>query len=163
MALDGSIVLYPERLFNPRGPVHIWAQKVTTTFEYWAQREAPKRSGELAASVWGEVNRVGPEALDMLVGASAAHTMYVVGGTANGYVGPRRLYNPAGMTKQGSGRSSPVSQSGRSLVPSYMFRTGGPDKVAFIRGQDSQNFFARAFHRTKGRFPSIGSYQDYLD
>jgi hypothetical protein len=163
MVFSGEIVLYPEVMFRKGGEVHDWSDKVTAHFTYWAIREAPERSGELKASIWGEVSRTSRLELAMDVGADAEHALYVLRGTDSQAIdGPVRMYNESGMTKQGRGRRSSVSQSGRSLVPSYLFRTNKQGKRHWIEGQPENNFLAFAFYRTKGRYRSIGSYSDNI-
>jgi hypothetical protein len=146
MSIDTTIVLYPERLFQPRGEVYDWAQRVTDYFVLWAIQEAPVRTGALAGSIWGDVDSVGPEELVMQIGAGADHAEHVVFGTDSGGSGGIAVGsdNPYGKSWPGFARGQ------------YWDRT--TYVKGFVRGQDAQNFFARARWHVQGRYRSIGGW-----
>lgn len=150
MSIDTTIILYPERLFQPRGGVYDWAERVTDYFVAWSVRLAPIRSGELKASIWGDVDTVGPEELVMQIGASAEHAEYVVYGTDGGVVDMRAIGGDPG--GGGYGRDNPGFARGRYWDRNTVIKNN------WINGQDPQNFFASARYHVQGRYRSIGSW-----
>lgn len=150
MSIDVTVILYPERLFLPRGEIHDWASNVTESFVYWSMREAPVRTSELADSIWGAVDTVGPEELVMNIGASAPHAEYVVFGTDGGGA------SPSAVGVEGwYGKSMPGFARGRFWDHTTYVK-------GWINGQDPQNFFANARHHVQGRYRSIGGWSGLI-
>lgn len=105
------------------GPVGRELERRRPQIESRARAEAPKRTGELARSVWSEVAE-GP--LRLVLGASADHAIFVHEGT--GLWGPRR--------------APIVAKPGKVFV--FQGRDGKTVFTRRIRGQRPNRFLLRA-------------------
>lgn len=159
MSFDTVVILYPERLFRPRGEVWDWAERVKNKFVHYSIAEAPMRSGNLKTTIYGNVDSVSKMELGIQVGSTAEYASYVLGGTEPFEIeGTVIMDNSGGMTRQGSGQRSPLSQRGRSVMPTYKFGYNVKGYRNWIDGSPSQNFFAFAYHRTAAVYRSLGSW-----
>lgn len=130
------VVIYDSVMYQRTGLVSRWAHSVARDFEINAQMAAPKRSGELAAGIYSEVE-MSPAAktAEMAIISTAPHTLYVVGGTT----GPIRA---------SSGRRMPL--------PAW----GGHSRKAVwsVSGQRANNFFRVAADMTAMQHTSLQGF-----
>lgn len=113
-----ALVLYSNRLFTGnRSQVRRWGRRLGADFAGLAVAWAPARSGELKASIFYDISGYGKQ-MDIVVGASADHALYVIMGTGQ-YVGRPRIRNPHGM-------ALPVGRD----------RAWGPKRLVFNEGQE---------------------------
>jgi hypothetical protein len=157
-----GLVLYTDRLFiGNRSQVQRWARRLGADFAGAATAWAPVRSGELKASIFYAVSGGYGKQIDIDVGASAPHALFVIMGTGQ-YVGRPRLGNP-------HGRALPVGRD-RAWGPKrlvfnqgerYLWK-GVPYVGRGVSGQAPQNFFKVAHQFVIPLHPST-AYIDWED
>lgn len=150
---DEILYLYTNRLFTGnRSQVRRWGRRLGAHFESNARAWAPVRSGELSASIYHEIVGAGKQ-MDILVGASADHAVYVIKGTGQ-WVGRSRLRNPGG-------KALPVGRD-RAYPPKVLianpgqvyYLKGEPHVGVGVSGQRPNNFFKLAHYLVIPKHPS---------
>lgn len=161
-----ALVIYDSVLFNRGGQIRRWADRVERRFTTNAQQEAPIRSGELRAGIFGTVNRIGPKHLDTRIYSTAPHTMYVLKGTT-GPIMSRRMWgfrSRTGLDLPRGGRTAGgLPEMGFLRREGYLLRVragnGYPQRFAIsVSGQEANNFFGRAATATARRHPSLRGF-----
>ena len=149
-----KLVIYDSVLFNRTGQVRRWADGVERRFTMNAIEEAPSSletgrlnksranaafpPGSMKLLIRGDVDRIAPKHLQTTVSVDVPYAMYVIRGT--GAIFPRGEY---------------------LYVPSNPgFGTGTRQK--WVRGQEPNNFLARAMDETARRHPSLRGFSPAL-
>ena len=164
-----GLVIADSVLFNRTGMIGRWAEGINTSFVAHAIAEAPIGSdsgrvnksranaaepvGSLKAGISGDVNRVGPKQLQVVVSSSASYSLYVLRGTGMIFSTASRV--PKGEPGAGQFRAL---ESGEGL---YIPANPGWGKALIkqrVRGQSANNFFERAFAATARRHSSLRGY-----
>jgi hypothetical protein len=167
-----GVVIFDEHLYRPTGLVGFWMNKVTMRFVAESIAAAPKDTGRLASGISGDVHQIGVRLVQGRLSSSAPYTMFVVRGTGfpvKGHGG--RIYTTKGFVTQnpddayvtlwGIDKSGKFSRKGKGkrtrhrirkrgywLKLPFPGRNGGNILTFSVRGQEPNNFFARAWRRT---------------
>lgn len=164
-----ALVIYDSRLFNRTGHVREWAERLERRFVANSKQAAPKRTGLLAGSIWGVVNRVGPVHLETLIHSDAPYSLFVLKGTT-GPIMANRLYRfqgrtgiefPRGGRRYVNGRFVP--EMGFLKANNYLLKVragnGFPQTYRIsVSGQEANNFFADAATATARRHSSLRGF-----
>lgn len=139
----GTLVLYPERLFNKGGAVGRWADRVALRMDQAVTGAAPERTGNLKTKISSSTRRSGP----LSVALSLRMPHYAIfpdqGTDSGGYgviIGRQSAYGP----------SFPGSVNGRF----YAKTTWAKGEV---EGQEAQHFIAAGMAKVGRTHSSIRS------
>lgn len=140
---SGTLVLYPERLFNKSGQVGRWADRVALRSEQAVTGTAPERTGNLKTKISASTRRTSP--LSVSIALRMPHyALFVDQGTPSGgygaIVGRQNPYGP----------SFPGSVNGRYYAKTTWVR-------GEVAGQDAQHFIEAGMAKVARSHPSIAS------
>lgn len=139
----GTVVLYPERLFNKGGQVGRWADRVALRMDQAVTAAAPERTGNLKTKISASTRRAGPTMVTMSL-KMPYYGVFVDQGTDSGGFGS--------IVGQDSpyGRDFPGTVNGRYY-----------DRATWVRGevagQEAQHFVAAGMGRVGRTHSSIAS------
>jgi hypothetical protein len=159
-------VVTDTKLFNRTGDVGRWAEAVNVAYVSHARRHAPvdKRQnksransmypvGALAASIFGEVTRVGPRHLQTLIYVDVPYALYVIKGTSTIFAKAARA--PAGSPGGIGGQFVPLEGRGMYIPANFGLKSRYAQRV---RGQRANPFLDLAFDATARRHSSLRGY-----
>lgn len=161
------VVTYSSVLYRRTGLVGRWAHSLERRFVLHAKAAAPKRSGELAGGISGQVElSPGAHTAEIAIFSAAPHTKYVVGGTT-GPIMSRRMWGYRDRTGMDLPRLMRLPGLGTDMVAGHRagyvlkVRAGkgfGQHLAISVSGQDANNFFAEAARRTAVTNPSLRGF-----
>lgn len=173
-----GLVIYDSVLFGVGHNVRRWAEAVERGFTLNARMLAPARTGELKAGIHGEVRRVGPKHLETIIYSDAPHSLYVLKGTT-GPIMSNRMWRFRNNPKYanvpfGIPRGGRIGPEGRHVDMNWMHAHGYALKLRpgngfpgmfklQVRGQEANDFFARAAEVTARTHSSLRGYSPTLD
>jgi hypothetical protein len=140
---SGTLVLYPEKLFNKGGQVGRWADRVALRMDQAVTAAAPERTGNLKTRISSATRRAGPTMVTLSLRAPHYARFVDEGTDSGGYgviIGQQNAYGPG----------FPGSVGGRY----YEYTTWVPGEVA---GQRAQHFIEAGMSRVGRSHPSIAS------
>lgn len=152
--VDGTVVLYTERLFRRPGEVGKWATSVAATFDLAATNAAPIRSGELANSISATAGDFDPEfgvggnQIDIFLDIGAEHAVYTLTTTDPIFLEPGEMI-PIG------------NKSGYEPIKKFKGLQNHPRN--YIEGYEGHDWVEDAYYATARRFPGLGGYDSELD
>jgi hypothetical protein len=167
-------VIFDQDLYKPGHMVHTWMTQVVTRFGLYAREAAPKRTGELAASIDTEARQVGPRQDEGTLAVSAPYALFVLRGTVGPIRSTKAQANPAGAysllwgsidpkTKKFTRRQIKGVRREQHMVPNkgYFLRIPGDevvskDNILFeVSGQSANNFLIEAYRRTARKHKAL--------
>lgn len=172
-----TLVMFDERLYHGNGSVNRWMIKLTAQMHAAMVEHAPKRTGELAASIDSEVRHIGTKRISGVVGPTARHAQYVIKGTGfptpGHYTG--EIYTTRGFAERGKRGYEvlwkPVAPKDREWAGQRRKKTAVRKRGHWLRippdlefegffahsvpGQDPNNFMLAAYRQTRRRHRSL--------
>lgn len=154
-----DLVIYDSVLFEVGHHVRRWADSVERNYVRFAVTEAPvnKRPnkshltelpvGALKASITGDVDRIGPKHIQVIVSVNVPYARYVLEGT----MGP---ITPNSAKKLRLPWNPGFSPAGRT--------PGSESRFTWVPGQAPNNFLRRAHTSTARKHPSLRGLEDQL-
>jgi hypothetical protein len=150
---------HDEVMYAPGGIVNRWVHEVAAEMFFWMEREVPvnkrvnKTAGEppvghMRASLFSDVDQIGPHELTIQAGSRAHYTQFVVGGTGTIYKAPR----------DAGGRFVPLGEGDEVFGGMYLPANpgyGGARWRSQVRGQTANNFIGRAYDATARAHPAL--------
>lgn len=147
-----GLVIYDSVLFDIGHHVSRWAHGVSAAFTRNAIEEAPVNSranksgwypgypvGSLKASISGDVERIGPKHMQIIINVDVPYARYVIEGT-----GPFIF---------------PVVAKKMTLPANLGFSA---KKLAVVKGQEANDFMGRAADRTAITHPSLRGFRNQV-
>lgn len=151
---------HDEVMYLPGGIVHRWVASVASEMYFHMEREVPNNKrvnksageppvGHLRASMFSDMERLGPRQLGIKAGSRAHYTRYVVGGTGT-------IFKP--MRDEG-GRFASLGEGDEPFGGGmYLPANPGYGRArwrAQVRGQAANNFIGRAYDATARAHPAL--------